>query len=153
MGTVRALDSSVPGGNRHTTLCYRELPWGAASSQVPPGWSSPVAACSCLLILEFNMRRALDAATLPRLVAGGEAESASGECHPAPLRGDTRSGTEGESPREDTSRLDMRRLDMRRLSSTASKADMRDMERCALFGCDCGAQRNWASGDGDGDGD
>ena len=135
VGTVRALDSSVPGGNRHTTLCYRELPWGAASSQVPPGWSSPVAACSCLLILEFNMRRALDAATLPRLVAGGEAESA------------------GESPREDTSRLDMRRLDMRRLSSTASKADMRDMERCALCGCDCGAQRNWASGDGDGDGD
>ena len=95
-----------------------------------------MAACSCLLILEFNMRRALDAATLPRLVAGGEAESASGE-----------------SSRGDTSRLDMRRLDMRRLSSTASKADMRDMERCALCGCDCGAQRYWASGDGDGDGD
>ena len=41
--------------------------------------SSPVAACNCLLVLEFNMRRALDAATLPPLVAGLEVERASGD--------------------------------------------------------------------------
>ena len=52
--------------------------------------SSPVAACNCLLVLEFNMRRALDAATLPPLVAGLEVERAScdGGCNmrqpPAP---------------------------------------------------------------------